>query len=751
MAKSIAAEFVAPKSPIRHLLDRVNFSSPYLTKAILLALSVVLLFGAAAVVYTRSDWTAVAARLAQLSWLPIATAFALMLAGGLLASLRLKLIAGDLGYRLSFRDAVSALGLGHLAGILFFQVAGQLMARGLLLSRRRIPVSGTIVVTGYERLVALAVSFVLAALGAIFIFGRISINTAEGGIPVIKIFLGLLTVGICGAIFCWGGLVAKNVPQLNTATVLKLGRNIGLSLLIQLATMAAYVVLLRAIVPEIPVLRLSAASALVMFAASLPISFSGWGMRELSAIIAMGTIGVAADAAFAVAAMVGVISILVVGLMTVAAIHHHHQPAPIHPRAEALRFDFGVLLDYGLPLIAATAVFFQVFVPVNKGAISVNLADPAVILGGCLFVLHNLKKGWPHWRISHFEIYVGLTTLLIVTAFLHGLDRFGWTNWAFTNRLLGWFVLLAYGATGALIVHRAHRQGLDLLLRTFVIAAISIVGFELVLLVLYVFGAKFLKSLVQIPFVGFSVNKNAYSLQLIFAVCAILAARWKNQTALLGIVFVGIWFAGSRAGVIALPVVLAVAAYLRCLPLRATLLAFVLAITVTAFICAIPKLAEYLAATNATPIDTDALINVLAVVSPGSDTEHMTSLIDGWAMFVSHPIFGAGLGAFMSQEIQKGTPLVIHSTPLWLLAEMGLLGLLVMLAPIVRIFCCEMQHRKTDIAGRILVLIITAFAVVANVHEIMYQRAFWLLLGASLAYVPHRHQLASVAPEGRSA
>ena len=114
------------------------------------------------------------------------------------------------------------------------------------------------------------------------------------------------------------------------------------------------------------------------------------------------------------------------------------------------------------------------------------------------------------------------------------------------------------------------------------------------LLVLYVFGAKFLKSLVQIPFVGFSVNKNAYSLQLIFAVCAILAARWKNQTALLGIVFVGIWFTGWRAGVIALPVVLAVAAYLRCLPLRATLLAFVLAITVTAFICAIPKSTEYL-------------------------------------------------------------------------------------------------------------------------------------------------------------
>ena len=345
MAKLIAAEFVALKLPTRHLFRRVNLASRYFMKAILFILSAVLLIGAGAVVYAHSDWTAVMASLAQISWLSIAAAFCLMLAGGMLASLRLKLIATDLGYRLSFRDAVSALGLGHLAGILFFQVAGQLMARGVLLSRRRIPMSGTIVVTGYERLVALAVSLALAIAGAIYLFGRISINTAEGGIPVIKIFLGLLTVGICGAIFCWGGLLAKNLPRLNTETVLKLGRNIGLSLLIQLATMVAYVVLLRAVGPDIPLLSLSAASALVMFAASLPISFSGWGMRELSAIVAMGTIGVAANAAFAVAATVGVISLSVVGLMTVAAIHHHRQPAPVHPREEALKLDFSTLLD----------------------------------------------------------------------------------------------------------------------------------------------------------------------------------------------------------------------------------------------------------------------------------------------------------------------------------------------------------------------------------------------------------------------
>ncbi len=731
---------VAVKYSTRHILRRVA-SAPFFTTAVSIALSALLFLGAIAVVFAQSDWTAVAASLVRLSWLSIATAFSLMLVGGVLASLRLKLIADDLGYRLSFRDAVSALSLGHLAGILFFQIAGQLMARGVLFSRRRIPVSGTIVVTGYERLMALAVSFTLAVIGAIYLFGKLSINTAQGGVLIIKIFLGLLIVVICGAIFCWGRLAVNNLPQIASGAFVRLGRSLALSLAIQFATMGAYVVLLRAVNPNISAISLSAGSALVMFAASLPISFSGWGIRELSAIIALGAIGVSAEASFAVAAIIGLISFSVVGLLAVSAIHHHHRPTPIQNREQTIKFDFGALLDYALPLFAATAVFFQVFVPVNRGAINVNLADPAVILGGCLFVLYCANKGWPQWRIPHFETYVGLATLLIVTAFLHGLDRFGWTNWAFTNRMLGWFVLLAYGATGALIVHRAERRGLDLLLRTFVVAAASIVALELIFLLFYSAGAQFLRDFVDLPFVGFSANRNAFALQLLFAVCAVLAARWEKSILVLGIVFTGLWFSGSRAALVALSIVMGMAAYMGCLAWRPTLKALALAIAITIFVVFIPNLIAIFTPHligHVSPANSFTDNYFAIVMSPStSNVERIKSLLGGWAMFQSHPIFGAGLGAYMNQEMQAGTPLVIHSTLLWLLAETGLIGSLIMLTPIVRIFWSEVRHSQdSDIGGLVLVLIITTFAVVSNAHEIMYQRAFWLLLGAALAYVP---------------
>ena len=64
---------------------------------------------------------------------------------------RLKLIAQDLGYRLSVRDSIAALSLGLLAGTIFFQLVGQLMARGALLSRRGMPVAATITLTVYEQ------------------------------------------------------------------------------------------------------------------------------------------------------------------------------------------------------------------------------------------------------------------------------------------------------------------------------------------------------------------------------------------------------------------------------------------------------------------------------------------------------------------------------------------------------------------------------------------------------------------------
>jgi hypothetical protein len=102
-------------------------------------------------------------------------------------------------------------------------------------------------------------------------------------------------------------------------------------------------------------------------------------------------------------------------------------------------------------------------------------------------------------------------------------------------------------------------------------------------------------------------------------------------------------------------------------------------------------------------------------------------------MFLAHPVLGAGIGAYMDDQVRAtGIPLVIHSTPMWLLAETGPLGLAVFLMAGWRVFA-DAVRRRGDAAAMLLILVLVALAVVSTAHEMLYQRAIWLLLGAALA------------------
>ena len=151
-------------------------------KAARLAVSGVLLLSAIAAVFWMSDWAAVSAAVSGLFLPSLLLVLLLLLCGVVLASLRLKLITADLGYSLTFRDAVMTLSVGQLAGTAFLQFAGQLIGRGAVLSRRGIPPAATVAISGYERLAAFSVSLLLASAGALYLFGTLSIDLASSGV-----------------------------------------------------------------------------------------------------------------------------------------------------------------------------------------------------------------------------------------------------------------------------------------------------------------------------------------------------------------------------------------------------------------------------------------------------------------------------------------------------------------------------------------------------------------------------------------
>src|SRR5690349_17337755 len=139
----------------------------------------------------------------------------LMLAGALLASVRLAFIAADLGYRMRAVDAIAALSLGQLAGAVFFQLVGQLIARSALLARRGVPVAGTVAVTGYERLLALAVALALGVAGGWFIFGHITLDLQAGGAFFLRFVAGAICAVVGSALLGWwrpvNSFVRKNM------------------------------------------------------------------------------------------------------------------------------------------------------------------------------------------------------------------------------------------------------------------------------------------------------------------------------------------------------------------------------------------------------------------------------------------------------------------------------------------------------------------------------------------------------------
>jgi O-antigen ligase len=98
------------------------------------------------------------------------------------------------------------------------------------------------------------------------------------------------------------------------------------------------------------------------------------------------------------------------------------------------------------------------------------------------------------------------------------------------------------------------------------------------------------------------------------------------------------------------------------------------------------------------------------------------------------PVFGSGLGVFMTRSPEwLGHAQVIHSTPLWILAEFGLLGLAVFGGAFFVFARGAWKGRGNLPASGALMMLLGVFAVFCVAHEIFYQRLFWLVLGVLLA------------------
>jgi len=484
-------------------------------------------------------------------------------------------------------------------------------------------------------------------------------------------------------------------------------------------------------------LGLTAAASVVMFVASLPISVSGWGVREMASVYAMGLLGVPAAQAVAISVFVGFAAILSLLVMAagVAFLRDEVDQATQLSNAETHRKgEIDKITVSLLAIFAAVAVFFQLHIPLRGGLVNVNLADPLALIGGAYFLIHwiNLRR-WPVWRPPGVNLSLAVMTAALMLAFVVGVAAFGVTPWATNNRLLGWLVILAYVFTGAVMANQWGANGTRRMLETLVVTA-AVIGLYITLsLMLLTIGATELRALLAPDFLLLSPNRNAVAFALCLALAAAIAlaangsrmGRRLQPWLAMGAISAGIGLTGSRAGIITMILLWSAGLALRVVPPRRALAALAWAAVLVAIV-------HLQMAITGSGLGGEAAY----LTSDGSDGERMQTFRDGLALWLAHPLFGAGLGAYMADQLTRfGRPLVIHNSTLWMLAEFGVVGTAAVIGamvPWVRWGLRARSHRRQGFLGLAALLVLGVFAVFSLVHEVYYQRIVWLMLGAIL-------------------
>lgn len=419
---------------------------------------------------------------------------------------------------------------------------------------------------------------------------------------------------------------------------------------------------------------------------------------------------------------------------------------------------------YLIGLITASAIFFQFHVVLPAGLININLADPFAMLALLCLVLKTLfSKKMPQWRIAEFNWILIFFGSLLLFAYVIGWMKIGSTQWALSARLAGWVVLLGYLSAGYLIVVYTGHRGILRLLEVLATAVIVVIVWSMGVRLLYGYGFEVPEQTQN--FEGFSGNRNAFAFQLLAVLALSLAysktykisaasgkigilSVWRSW-APMGFLIAGILWSASRAGMLAAAIMLLVAAYKNIVDRKLLFsgLFFAALLWILVWGLSNPKMVigmlisiDILGACN------EVLINALQNIPDNfmvksqlsgtdSNQERWATLLYGFEMWRNSPFFGEGLGVFIANSTERfGHPTIIHNTPLWILSEFGLFGATFLGWSFLKLlgYSIKTGSPQEELPRFALLLLLIAFIVFSQFHEMLFQRIIWLIGGVLL-------------------
>lgn len=406
------------------------------------------------------------------------------------------------------------------------------------------------------------------------------------------------------------------------------------------------------------------------------------------------------------------------------------------------------LLGLGLIIPVALQIQYDFFSSPTYIGLRLNLADLMVPVAGLGIALSLLlkKSAWP--AISQDWPWLAALTGIMTFALFTGYWRNGdWNQWGLMNKYAGWWLLMALLLWGAWLRTNTTAEYLTSLLKITAWSGALIMICGILVLLLRDHATLPAEGIFSYPLAGLMANRNSYALWLCCLSVLIGVFQRYNQPLLPHGMAVSFWLLlplahiliGSRAGwivqaLIFLPLMPYVGRRAWGPALVGIGLVFLLA--AANFVTVSREWQFYLFENLSRVVQDDTLSYEKTGSQPYeqlSDVYRMKAAHDALALWKTAPIAGAGLGSFLiyQKELYGELKDVIDNSPLWLLTETGLLGLLVFSG--FYTVCLYWLWRSSHPLSKSMIGILLAFGIFALFHEIIYTRFIWFFLGLSLA------------------
>lgn len=684
----------------------------------------------------------------------------ILLALVLLASINILVVAfrfwrmlDHCGIFLHWRTVLRACLAGNLASVAFVPLLAQVAGRQSVLNKHGLSAVTTASVSAYERILLAVISASAAIVATSFLIGLSAVGDFANQLALTQVAVVLFVAALIGYALGQSPIELELINSLTRKkSVMALLETSVITVFGQGLMIVAFAAAFNWAAPELSWTQLIACGAVVSFAASIPLSVGGWGIREAASVFVLGALGVNAADAMAASVLVGACSTLAVFLtspLSMTLKESHDDQSPTLRANQMIRLDGAASWMLGMGVVAL--MFFQVHVPLAGTILNVNLGDPFALLAFAAVALTLLQaRKLPAWRLDGFNGWLIFFTVALIVACAVGIFRFGITPWAVGNKLMGWLVLLGYLFAGYLLVTQ-HRSVLLRVVEIALTIIFAIVWFKIVIRLTPWLPELALREAPN--FEGFSGNRNAFSFQL----CAVLAltlgylgtflklyrARFVALAAMMiaiATLLLGVMLSGSRTAIVVATVLLALSLLFQ----RRTRWFVVgsIVLSLAFWVLGTIDLSGLFSHNPAFSSRPSAVAVQSGISTPESDTHRWNANITGLKMWMDSPLLGAGLGGFLHQsQANFGFPLIIHSTPIWLLTEFGLLGFIAMAWALYIGFRHVRGLHPYRLSARdaAWVLLMICFALFCQLHEMLYQRALWFFIGALLARPLTRH------------